>query len=176
MLQFFNRCSKGRGAWFLIGLIGVLLVCIALYFQHIMLLPPCVMCIYERCALLGIIGASLIGAIAPKSILRYIAILLLIISAVKGVQLAWQHTMLQLYPSPFATCDFFVNFPTWLPLDKWLPAIFFASGDCSVQQWQFMSLVMPQWLVGIFSAYLLIGVLFFISQFVKLKKRDLFSR
>jgi disulfide bond formation protein DsbB len=176
MLQFLNRCSKGRGAWLLMALTALALELVALYFQHVMLLQPCVMCIYERAALFGILGASLLGAIAPKSPLRYLAIFIWIYSAWRGVQLAWVHTMLQLHPSPFTTCDFFVSFPSWLPLDKWLPAIFVASGDCSVKQWAFMSLEMPQWLVGIFAAYLLIGVLVLISQFVKPKRRDLFSR
>lgn len=66
MLQFLNRCSRGRGAWLLMALTAFLLELTALYFQHIMLLQPCVMCIYERVALFGILGASLLGAIAPE--------------------------------------------------------------------------------------------------------------
>ncbi|MEG7475364.1 disulfide bond formation protein DsbB, partial [Serratia marcescens] len=95
MLQFFNRCSQGRGAWLLMALTALVLELVALYFQHVMLLQPCVMCIYERCALFGILGASLVGAIAPKTPLRYVAILLWIYSAWEGVQLAWKHTMIQ---------------------------------------------------------------------------------
>ncbi|AWK15281.1 disulfide bond formation protein DsbB [Candidatus Fukatsuia symbiotica] len=176
MLQFFNRCFKGRSAWFLIGLSGIILELIALYFQHIMLMQPCVMCIYERCVLLGIIVASLIGALFPNSPLRYVAIFLWLYSAGKGIQLTWQHIMQQLFPSPFSRCDFFVDFPTWLPLDKWLPSIFVAQGDCSLQQWQFMSFSMPQWLLAIFSTYLLIGILVLMSQWIKPKRPYLFKR
>ncbi|WP_182073677.1 MULTISPECIES: disulfide bond formation protein DsbB [unclassified Serratia (in: enterobacteria)] len=176
MLQFFNRCSQGRGAWLLMALTALVLELVALYFQHVMLLQPCVMCIYERCALFGILGASLVGAIAPKTPLRYVAILLWMYSAWEGVQLAWKHTMIQLHPSPFNTCDFFVSFPSWLPLDKWLPAVFHASGDCSVRQWQFLTLEMPQWLVGIFGAYLLVALIVLIAQFARPRRRDLFGR
>lgn len=176
MLQFFNRCSLGRSAWLLMALTVVALELTALYFQHIMLLQPCVICIYQRCALFGILGASILGAIAPKSPLRYAAILLWIYSAWKGTHLSWQHTMLQLYPSPFATCDFFVSFPTWLPLDKWVPSVFQASGDCSTKQWQFLSFEMPQWMIGIFTVYLFVSVLVLFSQFASPKKRDLFGR
>jgi len=164
MLHFLNRCSKQRQAWLLIGFSGLIFELIALYFQYIMLLQPCVLCIYERCALFGIIAASFVGAIAPNSSLRYIAIFLWIYSASKGIQLTWQHTMQYLYPSPFNTCDFFVDFPTFLPLDKWLPSVFSASADCSLQQWQLMSLGMPQWLLGIFSLYFLTSVLVLLSQ------------
>ena len=155
-------------------LVGLLLGAIA--GAVVMLLQPCVMCIYERCALFGIMGAGLVGAIAPKTPLRYVAMVIWLYSAIRGLQLAWEHTMIQLHPSPFQTCDFAARFPTWLPLDKWLPQVFVASGDCSVRQWQFLSLEMPQWLVGIFAAYLLVAILVIIAQPFKAKKRDLFGR
>ncbi|AKH89365.1 disulfide bond formation protein DsbB [Edwardsiella tarda] len=176
MLQFLKRCSQGRGAWLLMALTALLLELTALYFQHVMLLKPCVMCIYERCALFGILGAGLLGAVAPQTPLRWAALLLWLYSGYRGLELAWQHTMIQLHPSPFTTCDFFVSFPTWLPLDKWFPAIFFANGDCAERQWQFLTLEMPQWLVGIFAAYLLVALLVLLAQFVKTKRRSLFSR
>ncbi|VFT72772.1 disulfide bond formation protein B [Klebsiella aerogenes] len=78
--------------------------------------------------------------------------------------------MIQLHPSPFQTCDFGRPLPQpgcrWI---KWLPQVFVASGDCSVRQWQFLSLEMPQWLVGIFAAYLLVAILVIIAQPFKAK-------
>ena len=111
MLQYLNQCSRGRGAWLLMALTAFILELVALWFQHVMLLQPCVMCIYERCALFGIMGAGLVGAIAPKTPLRYVAMLIWLYSAVRGLQLAWEHTMIQLHPSPFQTCDFAARFP-----------------------------------------------------------------
>ncbi len=46
------------------------------------------------------------------------------------------------------TCDFMARFPDWLPLGKWLPQVFVASGDCAERQWSFLTLEMPQWLLG----------------------------
>ncbi|MCM3094538.1 disulfide bond formation protein B, partial [Cytobacillus sp. AMY 15.2] len=79
--------------------------------------------------------------------------------------------------APFTVPDlrFRRPLPNWLPLDKWLPQVFVASGDCSVRQWQFLSLEMPQWLVGIFAAYLLVAILVIVAQPFKAKKRDLFG-
>ncbi|EPT0856182.1 disulfide bond formation protein DsbB [Escherichia coli] len=176
MLRFLNQCSQGRGAWLLMAFTDLALELTALWFQHVMLLKPCVLCIYERCALFGVLGAALIGAIAPKTPLRYVAMVIWLYSAFRGVQLTYEHTMLQLYPSPFATCDFMVRFPEWLPLDKWVPQVFVASGDCAERQWDFLGLEMPQWLLGIFIAYLIVAVLVVISQPFKAKKRDLFGR
>ncbi len=176
MLRYLNQCSRGRGAWLLMALTALALELTALWFQHVMKLQPCVMCIYERCALFGILAASLVGAIAPKTPLRFVAMIIWVYSAVRGLQLSWEHTMLQLHPSPFSVCPFKVDFPTWLPLDQWVPQVFVATGDCSVRQWQFLTLDMPQWLIGIFAAYLVMAVLVIIAQPFKPKRRDLFGR
>ena len=97
MLRFLNQCSRGRGAWLLMALTAFALEMVALWFQHVMGLKPCVLCIYERCALFGIMGAGLVGAIAPKTPLRYVGIAIWLYSAWKGIELSWQHTMMQLH-------------------------------------------------------------------------------
>ncbi|MGV3345994.1 disulfide bond formation protein DsbB [Enterobacteriaceae bacterium LUAb1] len=176
MLQYLNAISRQRTAWLLLALTACLLEAAALWFQHVMLIKPCVMCIYERCALFGVLGAGLVGAVAPGSALRYIAILAWLYSAGKGLSLSWTHTLLQLHPSPFVTCDFAPHFPGGLALDKWLPQVFAASGDCGDIPWRFLTLTMPQWMAGLFAAYLLVGILVFFAQLVKRKKRDLFYK
>lgn len=176
MLRYLNQCSRGRGAWLLMAFTALALELVALYFQHVMLLKPCVLCIYERCALFGIMGAGIVGAIAPKTPLRYAALLIWIYSAWRGIQLTWEHVQIQLHPSPFMTCDFMARFPSWLPLGKWFPQVFVANGDCAERQWEFLTLEMPQWMLGIFVAYLVVAVLVLIAQPLKPKRRDLFSR
>lgn len=167
MLQYLNHFFARRLAWLLMALMAVILELAALYFQHVMLINPCVMCIYERCALFGIMGAGIVGAVAPYSKLRHIGILIWLYSAWRGIQLSWQHTMLQLHPSPFRTCDFAARFPSWLPFDKWLPSVFAATGDCAEKPWKFLTLAMPQWLLLIFSLFMLMGGLVLFAQFVQ---------
>lgn len=144
MLRFLNQCSRGRGAWLLMAFTALALEMVALWFQHVMLLKPCVLCIYERCALFGVMGAGLVGAIAPKTPLRYVAMVIWIYSAWRGLQLAYEHTMIQLHPSPFMTCDFMARFPDWLPLGNgchrclWhpviapTPVVVFNAGDAAM--------------------------------------------
>ncbi|WP_158380219.1 disulfide bond formation protein DsbB [Candidatus Williamhamiltonella defendens] len=167
MLQLLKCYSARRYIWFFIALTGFCFLLIALYFQHILLIPPCVLCIYQRCAFLGLIGASLLAAIYPKSLLRHIGILLWIYSSVKGLQFALEQVKIQSTPSFFDSCVLMIDFPSWLYLDKWLPFLFAPYSYCASQQWQLMSLDMAQWLIGIFSIYLFIGSIIFISQFVK---------
>ncbi len=72
-----------------------------MYFQHLMLLAPCVMCIYERIAMLRIGVAALIGAIAPQNpVVRWLGFAFCGASSYKGLMLAIEHVNYQFNPSP----------------------------------------------------------------------------
>lgn len=171
MLNFFKTLSLQRKYWLLLLFSTLALELIALYFQHGMGLKPCVMCIYERVALFGIAFCAVLGAAAPRSvIMRVIALLTGLVSAVKGLRITLTHLDYQMNPAPWKQCSFFAEFPETLPLDKWLPAIFNPTGNCSEISWQFMGFTMVQWLVVIFVFYTILLALLFISQFKRTKR------
>lgn len=152
-----KKLSSQRWPWLLLAASAFVLESCALYFQHIMKLDPCVMCVYERLTMMGIIVAGLIGASAPQNIIiRLSAFLCWIVNAIWGLLLAIEHTNYQLHPSPFATCDFLPNFPSWAPLHQWLPWLFNPSGQCEDIVWQFFGYTMPQWLIVSFTIYSLL--------------------
>ncbi|OAT37555.1 disulfide bond formation protein DsbB [Proteus myxofaciens] len=172
MLTSLRHWSQNRSSWILLALTAIGLEATALYFQYGMELMPCVMCIYQRIAVLGILVAALIGATAPKmALMRIVGGFLWLYSAYRGIELSWEHTQLIINPSPFATCDFFVTLPSWFPLHEWFPSVFQATGDCSISQWKFLSLEMPQWMLIIFSAYFIVGLLVLISQVTSGKRK-----
>lgn len=178
MLHFLKSLSLSRKMW-LLGIISAFaLELAALYFQHGMGLQPCVMCIYERLALLGILVGCIIGFLAPKIfIFRWLALGISLFGAIKGLTLAIKHTDYQLNPAPWNTCSPFLDFPPTLPLDKWFPNLFAASGDCGKISWEFLGLVMPQWLIIVFAIYTFILALLTLSQIKRSpkKRRDLFN-
>lgn len=174
-MNFFSKLhtfSKSRISWMLLlGFVLFFEAC-ALFFQHVLVLAPCVMCIYERVAMLGIGSAAIVGLIAPKNpLFRWLGFAGWGYSAYQGLMLSLQHVQYQFHPSPFATCDVFVQFPSWAPLNQWLPWMFEAYGDCSKIVWQFFDLSMPQWLVVIFAANLFVLAVIVVSQFFKEKRR-----
>jgi disulfide bond formation protein DsbB len=139
----------------------------AYVFQHAMKLDPCVMCIYERVAMVSIALASLFGAINPQvTVIRWLGILAWGGASYKGMTLALEHVEYQ--TSIFATCSP-LSFPDWAPLNKWIPSYFEASGDCSEVVWQFVGMSMPQWLVVIYTASLIAASIIAVSQFFKVK-------
>lgn len=174
-MSFFSSLhtfSKSRLSWVLLLVFVLFFEACALFFQHVMVLAPCVMCIYERVAMLGIGGSAIVGLIAPSNpLFRWLGLAGWGFSAYRGLMLALQHVDYQFNPSPFKTCDIFVTFPSWAPLNQWMPWMFEAYGDCSKVVWQFLTLSMPQWLVIIFAGNLLVLAFIVISQFVKEKRR-----
>ncbi|KAE9525390.1 disulfide bond formation protein DsbB [Testudinibacter aquarius] len=165
MLYYLKQVSLSRGSWLLLLLSCLAFEATGLYFQHVMKLEPCVMCIYERVAIAGVALAALIGMVAPRLLLiRLLALAVGLASAVKGLLLALQHTDYQLNPVPWNQCPLMVEFPSTLPLNKWLPQMFEAYGSCSEIQWSLLGFAMPQWLIAIFIGYILVLGLVLISQ------------
>lgn len=170
-LSTLKQLSVQRWPWLLLASSALVLEICALYFQHVMKLEPCVMCVYERLTMLAIIFAGIIGAINPQSvIIRLFAFATWAVGAVWGLLLAIEHTGYQMNPSPFATCDFYPNFPSWLPLHEMLPWLFNPSGDCADIVWQFLGYSMPQWLIVSFAIYCLIFVVIAVTALLPIKK------
>lgn len=173
MYQFLTQLPKQRLPWVLLALTGVGLELCALFFQYAMKLDPCVLCVYERLAMMGIIFSGLIGAIAPHNVIfRFSGFTLWFVSAAASLSLAIEHVDIQQNPSPFATCDFFPNFPTWAPLNEWLPWLFNPTGYCDEISWQFLSYSMPQWLIVTATIYLTVAVLVFTLHLHNLYKKS----
>ncbi|MGR5127651.1 disulfide bond formation protein DsbB [Photobacterium swingsii] len=171
-MQFLYSFSKRRSSWLLLLAFILFFEASALFFQHGMKLPPCVMCIYERVAMFGIAIAALVGLSAPHNpVIRWLGLAGWGYSAYEGLMLSIKHVDYQLNPSPFNTCDLFVQFPSWAPLNQWLPGVFEAYGDCGKVVWMFMEQTMPQWLVIIFGANLVALAIIVIAQLVGIKAK-----
>ena len=155
MFTCLNKLATKRRSWLLLFGVATTLELTALFFQYMMGFEPCVMCIYQRTAMLGIAIAGLIGAIAPSNMLvRLSGYIVWGYSAITGLLLAIEHVDIQTNPSPFFTCDFAPNFPQWLKLDHMLPEFFAATGDCADISWVFLGFSMSQWMIVIFSIFI----------------------
>ena len=172
MLNKLSSLSADRRAWALLFISALSLEISALYFQHIMDLRPCIMCIYQRTAVFGVMLAAMPAMLINNLITRLIGYVGWGISAIWGLSIAIEHVDIQTALNPFfATCEFVPNFPTWAPLHEWLPNIFGATGDCGDINWSLMDMTMPQWMIVIFAIYSAIWAVMLVSRF--LAKRSL---
>lgn len=144
-----------RWPWLLLAFSALGLELCALYFQYVLELDPCVLCVYERTAVMGILLAGLVGAIVPRvAPLRWTGLLLWGVSAVWGLMTALKHVGIQIGELDLS-CSYMAEFPSWAPLDRWWPAVFMPTGFCGDVQWVFLGMSMPQWMVVIMTLYLL---------------------
>ena len=67
MMNDHRSFHQKRAAWLLLAASAFALEAAAIWFQYGMQLDPCVMCIYERLAVVGVFAAGLIGAVLPRS-------------------------------------------------------------------------------------------------------------
>lgn len=172
MLALGNLATK-RAPWLLLGFSTLLLELVALYFQYGMKLEPCIMCIYQRVAIFGIMGSGFITAIAPNlMVMRLIGFGTWAVSAIWGLSIAIEHVSIQGNTDPFSfvTCDRIPNFPDWLPLHQWIPDIFEARGDCGDINWRLFDLTMPQWMIVVFAGYTAIFATVFLIRLATAKK------
>jgi len=147
-----------RWPWLLLAMTALGLELTALYFQYVLELDPCVLCVYERTAVAGILLAGLIGAIGPRvGLLRWLGYTLWLVSAGWGLYLAMKHVGIQIGEIDL-TCTYMADFPSWAPLDQWWPEVFLPTGLCGDVQWVFLGWTMPQWMMVVYALYLLAWV------------------
>jgi disulfide bond formation protein DsbB len=159
-MQSIYQFSQQKYAWGLFALSALGLLLAALYFQHVMDLQPCIKCIYQRTAVIGLLIAAVIPLTYNHIATRVIAFLVWGYSAVLGFIVASEHLDIIFATNPFANiCDIVPNFPSFLPLHEWLPSIFGATGQCNEDTWQFAGMGMASWMQIIFSMYFLVLLL-----------------
>ena len=154
-MKLFSDLCENKKAWQLLAISALGLELVALYFQYVMDLAPCIMCIYQRVAIWAIFLAGVIGAFAANNIIgRFAGYALLGTGAIWGLLIAIEHVEMQNPATAFFfSCDIVPNFPTWAPLHDWVPALFAATGDCGLISWQFLGYSMPQWMIVVYAVY-----------------------
>ena len=167
-MNYLSDITTKRTPWLLLTLSALALELSALYFQHILGLAPCIMCVYQRLAILSIFFAGAIGTVGHNNLLaRLFAYVLWGIGAIWGLLIALEHVEMQENSgSLFFSCEFIPNFPTWAPLHEWLPFLFEATGDCGDIAWQFFGYSMPQWMVVVYALYTIVFAVVLMNRLV----------
>lgn len=159
--------SVTRSAWLTLLLSSLFLLGCALYFQYGLGLAPCIMCIYQRLAVVGVAAAGLLPLLINHQLTRFLGYALALESAGWGWLIAREHLEILTAANPFfASCEIVPNFPSWFALHQWFPSVFAATGDCLENRWQFLSMGMAEWMHIIFALYFLVILLMLLNRLV----------
>ena len=135
--------------------LGVFITCASLlasayYFEYVLFLDPCPLCIMQRIAVLmvGLVGLS--GFLLAKSErAQKVHAFLMSLSALFGIGVAGRHVWIQSLPADqIPTCGPSLEYMVdTLPWAEVLTVMLRGNGNCADAQWAFMGLSMPLWVL-----------------------------
>jgi protein dithiol:quinone oxidoreductase len=136
------------------------------YLQGEIGLDPCPMCILSRYVFIVLALVCLIAAIhGPRGAMLKVYGALGTLLAVIGAGISIRHSYVQHFPPKVESCgsdlDFLVSN---LPLTQAFPKIFQGTGSCSLVDWRFVGLSIPEWALV---WYVIFGVLIAWAVFIR---------
>ena len=161
--------SDNRRIFVLLGTTSLALIIVALLFEHILLLEPCLLCYAQRACVYLVILLSLVGFLHKNQSLiifrSYIGLTIAII--ICGISLSIRQLYLQnLPPELVPTCgpDIDYLFETLPILEVFMLAIR-GDGNCAEVLWSFLGISIPGWLLVAFMALFIYAMVsLFISK------------
>ena len=133
-----------RGLLALIVAFVVLSMAGALFFQHVLHLEPCPLCVMQRVLIVGVGFFALLGLLSRGRRGQTLAAALAGVSALAGAGVAGWHSWILKFPPESMSCGRpFQWFHDDFPLATWLPKLFAGEGDCLALDWTFLGLAIP---------------------------------
>ena len=161
--------------WYWVGLIGcgALLAIAYFYFQQMLGLAPCPLCMFQRAALVGVGFFCVLGIIIrPKKLGSKLLAFGASISSLIGLSIAGRQVWLQHLPADkVPECGPDLSFMLEMdPVFDVIQRVIAGSGECAEVQWTLIGFSMPEWMVLVFSIMSILCL-----RLLLLKERNYFS-
>ncbi len=162
-LAGFNRSAL---FWWLLILLCVGLEAGALFYQFVLGDDPCVLCVHVRAWVLGIGLAAALGLLLRKSWVGLMIANLVTLGFAAGLLERSYQVLGAERGFTDGVCSMNANFPAWLPLDQWLPAVFKPLESCGFTPWVIPDLVsMAEVLIVVAVGLALVMLVMLLSSF-----------
>ena len=120
-----------RNFWLALAALMALLEIGALLFQHLWQYYPCEVCIYVRVWVLALFGVALLALLIKRFFWgRLLCSALGLGLAVGLANESWNLIKIEYGVGDGGSCAFMANFPSWAPLDEWMPWMFQVQDMC----------------------------------------------
>ncbi len=156
-----------RRCYLMGALVSIILIAVALYFQYVMKLEPCPLCIFQRVAVIALgLWMGVAAIVNPVTWGRRIvgivtALLALAGGAVAGRQVWLQHLPADQVPTCGPGLDYMLDM---FPMRKVFDLVFRGSGECAEVHWTFLSMSIAEWMMVVFAGFILFGVFIAITR------------
>lgn len=173
MLNKMKELNNNRKSWLLLFLSCIAFLGAGFYFQYVMGLEPCHLCIIQRIAFLIIALSAIIALINPlKNYIRYISNLIWVAGSSLGLYGGIKLVYTQFNPPEFSfasSCSLSAEqLMNNYPFLDWFPMMFEAKGSCSESSYSFFGIVtMEQLTLFIFIVLFFVSIISLFSLFRK---------
>lgn len=139
MLERLARWNRSTWFWLMLIVLCITLESAALVYQYVFYYDPCVLCVHIRAWILGILFASVLGLLLRHNrIGLMISNALVLICSLGFVERSYRTLGTEMGFLEGA-CSMNPNYPSFLPLNTWLPSVFEPLTSCGYTPW-----VIPQ--------------------------------
>lgn len=153
---------------YLLAAVGALaLLVAAYYFEYVLGLKPCPLCMTQRLCVL-LVGVCFFFASVKLRFVSLLMLVLALIASLAGLYIADHQVYLQSLPpeqAPACGPDLAYMLKA-LPFDKFLSLLLQGDGNCAKVVWSFLGLSMPKWTRICFTIYTLFAM---VSLYVTLR-------
>ncbi len=161
--------SLGQSPWYWLSLIAIGLgsESIALFYQYVLDLRPCVLCIHVRIWMLALVIVASLALLIRHSrkllVVAHVLVTLIMAGLLEtsyqllGTERGWV----------FGSCDFNLGLPEWLALEEWLPSVFKVWEACGYTPELLFGVTMAEALLVMSASLLLISCALIVSAFVR---------
>lgn len=159
--------------------VAIFLSCVGLlasayYFEYVMFLDPCPLCIMQRIAVLIVGIGALFAVFWQSKYAAWIGTVMMALGSALGVFVAGRHVWIQSLPADqVPTCgpslDYMVGTLPWADV---LAIMLRGNGNCADGVWSFLGLSMPAWVLVWMIGFALVSVYFLLMAFRVKRNRE----
>lgn len=169
MFEKLSRITQSDWFWLLIFQFLLIMLAVALLYQYDFDELPCTLCVQARAWVVAAMFASLIGFIWRRTAAgRVLGGLLLSISSIALMDRSYLLLATE-RGTIFGDCSMESGFPSWFPLDHWMPFLFEPLTTCGYTPELFLGITMGEALAIISAILASLGALVLIVEQVRLK-------
>lgn len=153
--------------WSLLSLLGFAMLGVALYYQYALGDEPCQVCIHIRIWTVAFTLLALLMAVLPGSRWLNVGGHGLAVGCMVGFYERSKYLYDVEKGFGDGSCEFFLGFPDWFALDRWLPFIFEVRNLCGLSPKMLWGLTMVESLLVMSIALLAVSAVALVFNFVR---------
>jgi disulfide bond formation protein DsbB len=158
MLDKLANIGKSGFYWLALALIGLSFEAVALFYQYVLEVMPCVLCIQVRLWMMALIMIALLVLLLRR--LRFISLaghLLTVVIAAGLLERSYQLLGTE-RGFVFGDCGFDLGLPDWFSPDKWFPALFEVQASCGYTPELLFGITMAEVLIVFSVVFMLVSL------------------